>query len=131
MTSLGLIGHDGVDDIEDRFYTWLTMNEVTGEYFTGRDIAKIKRGLRPIIILVLTDPDSIDLDKLSAQLAIIHSRVRHTVTGEPIDAAAWDVAGRLLIHSLGVEFAPLEEHDQVLELAAKVYSLLRPAIVQA
>lgn len=129
-TALGLIGYAGVDAIEDRFYLWLRKNEVTREYFTGHDVTKIKRGLRPIIIFVLTDPDSIDLERLSVHMAAVHRDVQHAVTRKPIDGDAWDVTGRLLLHSIGIEFAPFAEHDEVLQLAGKIYGLLRPAIVR-
>lgn len=128
-TALALIGYAGVDAIEDRFYWTLDRCALTEPYFRGHDIHKIKRGLRPIIILVLTNPASIDLNKLSEQMYEIHRHVRNADTGEPINEKVWAIVGRLLLHSIGVEFAPFDEHDAVLELAGKVYQSLQPAIV--
>lgn len=130
-TPLGLIGYAGQDAILDRFYWSLDRNPLTEPYFRGHDIHKIKAGLRPIIRLVLTAPGSIDVAKLFEQMARIHSGVINADTGQPVTNRVYDVVGRLLIHSIGIEFAPFDEHDAVVDLAGKIYESLRPAIVQA
>lgn len=129
-TPLALIGYAGQDAILDRFYWSLDRNPLTEPYFRGHNIHKIKAGLRPIIRLVLTAPGSIDGVKLSEQMYEIHKNVRNADTGEPITDRVWAIVGRLLIHSIGIEFAPFDEHDAVVELAAKVYQSLQPAIVR-